>query len=37
MKQEESAVTSDHPEAGQGREGGLPEQVNESWASSAAQ
>jgi hypothetical protein len=37
MKQEESAVTSDHLQAGQGGEGCLPEQVSESWASSAAQ
>jgi len=37
MKQEESAVASDHPEAGRGGEDRLPEQGNEAWVPSAAQ
>jgi hypothetical protein len=37
MKREESAVTSDLSDTGQGGESRLPEQGNESWASSAAQ
>jgi hypothetical protein len=37
MKQEESAVTSDHAVAGQGGESCLPDQGKALWASSAAQ